>query len=201
VPFFLARIVRRCLRAKPARRPATAQRLRVALERRLGHPSPADCRSILAAWLWDSQIFRARKNETVVRLTPSLPGSGFNRLRWAVVGTAGLVVVLAVLVYLLPPASLRYVPEAIVDPVKSAPVPDAAELFSQFQGGRRADATDTPADSAEAAAPPIPELMAPRWDENVADATDHPSRVAGEEPAGKEREPAGPEPRPASAGR
>ena len=63
-PRALARLVERCLRAKPKRRfPATAE-LRRALERQLGQPSAADCREEIASWLWEKKVFKAAKGET-----------------------------------------------------------------------------------------------------------------------------------------
>ncbi len=63
-PRWLARIVARCLRAKPKRRFATTAALRRTLERKLGQPSPADCREEIAAWLWERKVFKAEKGET-----------------------------------------------------------------------------------------------------------------------------------------
>ncbi len=63
-PRRLARVVARCLRAKPKRRFASTAELRRALERQLGQPSPADCRREIAAWLWDREVFKAEKGET-----------------------------------------------------------------------------------------------------------------------------------------
>jgi serine/threonine-protein kinase len=63
-PRALARIVERCLHAKPKRRFATTTELRRALERLLGSPSAEACREELAAWLWDKKVFKAAKGET-----------------------------------------------------------------------------------------------------------------------------------------
>jgi serine/threonine protein kinase len=67
-PRALARIVEKCLRAKPKRRFATTTELRRALERMLGGPPAADCREAIAAWLWERKLFKAAKGET--RRTP-----------------------------------------------------------------------------------------------------------------------------------
>jgi serine/threonine-protein kinase len=128
VPRWLAGAVRRCLRPKARRRTATARELRQSLERRLGNPSPADCRAAIACWLWDAQIFAPRKHETVVRVTPSLPRSPASLIRTAVLLGAGLVFSAVLLIYLLPPKHLRYVPAAIVDPVKSIPQLESVSL-------------------------------------------------------------------------
>jgi serine/threonine protein kinase len=120
VPRALAALVHRCLRGKPKRRAATVREVRQELERRLGNPSPADCRAALAGWLWDAHIFEPRKNETVVRVSPSLPRSPFAALRTALFLTIAFIASALALIYFLPPRHLRYVPESIVDPVKSA---------------------------------------------------------------------------------
>jgi serine/threonine-protein kinase len=63
-PRALARLVERCLRAKPKRRFAGGDELRRALERQLGAPSAADCRDALSDWLWKQKVFEAAKGET-----------------------------------------------------------------------------------------------------------------------------------------
>jgi hypothetical protein len=63
-PRALARLVERCLRAKPKRRFAATAELRRALERQLGQPSAADCREEIAAWLWEKKVFKTAKGET-----------------------------------------------------------------------------------------------------------------------------------------
>jgi hypothetical protein len=73
VPRSLRRLVRSCLRARPARRPATALELRRTLERRLRSPSPAECRLEIATWLWDRGVFERRAEETVVQVRPPVP--------------------------------------------------------------------------------------------------------------------------------
>jgi len=67
----LARLIRRCLRARPHHRLGQACELRQLLERGLSCPSPADVRSELASWLWDHQLFETRENETVLRIAPA----------------------------------------------------------------------------------------------------------------------------------
>ena len=63
-PRAFARLVERCLRGKPKRRFAATIELRRALERQLGQPSAADCRTEIAAWLWEKKVFKAAKGET-----------------------------------------------------------------------------------------------------------------------------------------
>ena len=84
-PRTLARLIRACLRPKAKQRIASATALRRALERYLGAPSPADCRSEIAAFLWERKIFRASSGKTAMvkrpRKTQRRPRSGW---RWAV---------------------------------------------------------------------------------------------------------------------
>jgi serine/threonine-protein kinase len=63
-PRALARVVERCLRAKPKKRFATTAELRRALERQLGSPSASDCREAIAAWLWERKVFKAKRGQT-----------------------------------------------------------------------------------------------------------------------------------------
>src|SRR5262245_32696636 len=58
-PRTLVRMIRHCLRAKPARRVASVTHLRRTLERVLGRPSPLDCRNEIAQYLWARGVFRA----------------------------------------------------------------------------------------------------------------------------------------------
>jgi serine/threonine-protein kinase len=64
-PRHLARVVHTCLRAKPRRRFPSTSELRRALERKIGSPSPADCRAEIANWLWEQKVFRSSKSRTV----------------------------------------------------------------------------------------------------------------------------------------
>jgi serine/threonine-protein kinase len=59
-PRALAKIVHRCLRAKPKRRVASAAELRSLLERHVGTAAPADTRREIAAWLDDRKLIAAR---------------------------------------------------------------------------------------------------------------------------------------------
>ena len=120
-PRFLARLVGKCLRAKAKRRVGTARELRHALEKGLGNPSSADCRAALGGWLWDAGIFKARKSETVVRVSPSLPRLPGSALRLALFLAVGFFASAVALIYFLPPRHLVALPAAIVNPVKSLP--------------------------------------------------------------------------------
>jgi len=76
-PRRLARLVRRCLRARPQHRPAETREVRLRLEAMVGELSPADLRAELARWLWARQLFEQRPEETVVRVAaPALRRSG-----------------------------------------------------------------------------------------------------------------------------
>jgi predicted Ser/Thr protein kinase len=59
VPLWLARSLRRCLRAKPGKRPESSAALRRRFERALGRPSPADCRAEIADFLEERRVFPA----------------------------------------------------------------------------------------------------------------------------------------------
>jgi serine/threonine-protein kinase len=59
-PRALAKIVHRCLRAKPKRRVASAAEVRSLLERHVGTAAPADTRREIAAWLDDRKLIAAR---------------------------------------------------------------------------------------------------------------------------------------------
>jgi hypothetical protein len=69
-PRTLARLIRACLRAKARKRIASATAVRRALERHLGAPSPADCRSEIAAFFWERKIFRASSGKTALAQRP-----------------------------------------------------------------------------------------------------------------------------------
>ena len=75
-PRALARIVHRCLRAKPKRRIASAAELRGLLERHAGAAAPADTRREIAAWLDECKLVPARGKTKRVRREddgPALP--------------------------------------------------------------------------------------------------------------------------------
>lgn len=83
-PRVLARLVARCLKAKPHRRIASATALRESLERMAAAASPGVCRVDIAAWLWGRGVFSPGEDGTVVVARRprrrSLPARG---LRWA----------------------------------------------------------------------------------------------------------------------
>lgn len=88
VPRALARMVERCLRAKPKRRIASARCLRQKLEALLGTPSPADCQAELAHWLRERGIFEPRDDETVELVAEPPPLRRSGRLRPWLAATA-----------------------------------------------------------------------------------------------------------------
>jgi serine/threonine protein kinase len=65
---WLAGAVHALLRAKPRRRPASAQLVRYTLERRL-RVFPVEARLEIAAWLWQEGVFERREGDTVVLAT------------------------------------------------------------------------------------------------------------------------------------
>ncbi|HXV78153.1 MAG TPA: serine/threonine-protein kinase [Candidatus Polarisedimenticolaceae bacterium] len=89
VPRHLARLIKACLQAKPAKRIATATQVRRQLEWHMGRISPADCRYRIAAWLWESGIIARDGDETEARPLAGDAGAGwgdwFRRpiVRWA----------------------------------------------------------------------------------------------------------------------
>jgi len=83
-PRTLVRLVRRCLRAKPKKRMGSATELRRALERQLGAPAPADCRTSIAAWLWERKVFdEAESDGTRMQAPAPATHRRWTRIRWA----------------------------------------------------------------------------------------------------------------------
>ncbi|MDH3521419.1 MAG: serine/threonine protein kinase [Myxococcales bacterium] len=92
-PRALARLVARCLRSKPARRPPSATVLREALERISGNVPPGACRIEIAAWLWSRGVFRPGDDGTVAVLRPQPIRRPWRRRAWAAAAAAtGLLV-------------------------------------------------------------------------------------------------------------
>jgi serine/threonine protein kinase len=92
-PGWLTRLVKRCLRPKPKRRFASTTALRRALERRLGSPSPADCRREIATGLSERGVFKQRRGETR-RAAPAPAAPARRRVR-RLAAAAGLVLAAA----------------------------------------------------------------------------------------------------------
>jgi serine/threonine protein kinase len=122
VPRWLARLIKRCLRAKPSRRFRSTAELRGRLERRLGNPSPAHCRHEIARWLWENKVIEPSEGAT--RIEPVAPPGAprrFGRLRWAsaaALGTLAALIVIALEVdfVALLPAKPDAAAEASADP-------------------------------------------------------------------------------------
>jgi len=93
IPLWMARLIRACLRPKPAQRPQTTTLLRLVLERRLGAVSPADCRERIAAELWNRGLMRAEQGRTTRRPARRPARRREGAARWALpaVGTAAVV--------------------------------------------------------------------------------------------------------------
>jgi len=68
-PRFLRRVVRRCLRVRPERRPDVVA-LRRAFEQQLRPPAAPELRAEVAAWLRSAGLAEPRADETVVLLRP-----------------------------------------------------------------------------------------------------------------------------------
>ena len=98
-PRVLSRMIRGCLRARPARRISSITQLRQTLERTLGRPSPLDCRSEIAQHLGAQGVFRAAEGRTALRMALSVRARIATRrqVRWALSAAASLLVVVAVL--------------------------------------------------------------------------------------------------------
>jgi serine/threonine-protein kinase len=80
-PRRVARLIKRCLRARPRNRLSSTTELRKRLESELRATSSTDVRAELASWLWEQQLFEVRQNETVVQLVRS-EGAGSTRSGW-----------------------------------------------------------------------------------------------------------------------
>jgi serine/threonine-protein kinase len=92
-PRALERLIRACLRPKAKKRLQSATALRGALERLLGHPSPAECRAQIAAWMWERKVFQPNENETEFAPCPPAAKRRGGALRWAAALAACAVVV------------------------------------------------------------------------------------------------------------
>lgn len=78
-PRFLRRVVRRCLRVRPERRPDVIA-LRRAFERHLRPPAAPELRAEVAAWLRAAGLAEPRADETVILLRP--PSAGLASAPW-----------------------------------------------------------------------------------------------------------------------
>jgi len=132
-PRFLARLVRRCLRAKARQRLSSTTQLRCALEKRLASTSPVDLQAELASWLWERQVFEQRANETVLLLpTPAAPPPEPSR-RWILGAVACGIAALGILLIDVRPGPGARVPAGPQHPENIAPLP-AASIISGTPG-------------------------------------------------------------------
>ena len=132
-PRFLARLVRRCLRAKARQRLSSTTQLRRALEKRLASTSPVDLQAELASWLWERQVFEQRANETVLLLpTPAAPPPEPSR-RWILGAVACGIAALGILLIDVRPGPGARVPAGPQHPENIAPLP-AASIISGTPG-------------------------------------------------------------------
>ena len=125
VPRWLGRLVRDCLRPKPARRPQSMSAVRAVLERRLGVEARTSGRQQLSTWMWGQQIFSGGDNETVV--APIVDKRTKRRLRVPLpsLGVAAVAVLCAVIM-----VSAVYAKRTGWQLPKLPPVPELAELWS-----------------------------------------------------------------------
>jgi tRNA A-37 threonylcarbamoyl transferase component Bud32 len=96
VPWYLVRLIRQCLRPRPARRIQSATDVRRRLERWLGVVSPADCREEIAAYLREQGLVEASSGETTVTtaVSRSRRQIGMGRRRLYAAAASGLALVL-----------------------------------------------------------------------------------------------------------
>jgi len=96
-PRVFSRMIRNCLRAKPAHRISSITQVRRILERSLGRPSSLDCRSEIAAHLWSRKVFSAVDGRTAMRSVPRARArmATVRQIRWALGAAASLVLVIA----------------------------------------------------------------------------------------------------------
>jgi hypothetical protein len=93
VPGGFARLIDRCLNAKPRKRPVSATDLREGLEAVFGAVPPGECRAEIASWMWGAGVFHVDDNATV-----ALPQQSRTRKRrrgrvptgWFAAAAAGL---------------------------------------------------------------------------------------------------------------
>ena len=130
-PSWMARLVHRCLRARPRQRVQSSTELRAALERRLGGPPPASCRAELARWLWDRRVVEPDPSATVRAPAPApAPRRGLPWLSATAAGVAAAAGFLALgvdLVAVLPAVDEHAQEEAPTPPAEPEEAPDEAQ--------------------------------------------------------------------------
>jgi serine/threonine-protein kinase len=93
VPLWLTRLIRRCLRPKPAARVQTFTEVRRRIERHVRAPSPTACRRSIAAWLVARGALEPTGQTTVVRAAVSAAPA--RSRSWILVASSSVAVVAA----------------------------------------------------------------------------------------------------------
>ena len=119
-PRALTRLVRDCLRPKPPRRIASASEACRRLERLLQRPTHADCRHVLARFLWERRVFEPRATETVVMVAAE-PAGLRARVRPAFAGAALATAAFALGAAWLEPERVLAVTDVVVGAVTRLP--------------------------------------------------------------------------------
>jgi eukaryotic-like serine/threonine-protein kinase len=117
----LVRLLRQCLKAKPARRLASVAEVRLRLERLLDHPSPADLHHTLSGWLWERQVFETRENETVVMVAAKSAQPISRPIKFATAAAALIAISVLLIVSIQEPRFATRLGDAIVAQFSSAP--------------------------------------------------------------------------------
>jgi predicted Ser/Thr protein kinase len=136
-PRFLCRLIRRCLRARPSRRPASAAVLRRRLERWLSHPDPPRAAEEIAADLWHRGLFAGPMEATTPRAgAAARVGSRLRRrlLPAAVIAALALAVPGSLLVWTqlsaeAPASGAGPTPLPYAPAPPAAPAPDPSRLL------------------------------------------------------------------------
>lgn len=131
LPFWMGRLIRRCLRPRAADRPQTATAVRRILSRKLRAGAPEESRRVIASWMASRGITRLSETDTMLRPTV-VPATAFRfprRLGWVWASTLGAAALLIFVVTRssgpepVPPANTVWVPEP---PAIEAPPPESA---------------------------------------------------------------------------
>ena len=136
-PRALARLVNKCLRSKPGKRPLSATSLRESLERVVGSATPGACRAEIAAWMWERGVFQPGEDGTVAVPRPAPQRRLWRgRLRWAAaVAICGLCAASALLVdRTAPPPWLSPVLANLVTAQKLMAAPPAVQPAAEPEG-------------------------------------------------------------------
>lgn len=98
IPFWMRRLIHRCLRPGAANRPQTATAIRRVLSRQVRAVAPEESRRAIASWLASRGIVRSSDTDTMLRATvvPTTIVHRRQRLRWAWVATAASVSLLTI---------------------------------------------------------------------------------------------------------